>query len=83
MAGMRERGLVMDGAPEVVALIADWAAGLIEMPECRERYLTIVRQREQMRRARLHPLVGETILQLDDAQAGPVHANGDSEFSIP
>jgi hypothetical protein len=73
MADMRDRGLVMDQAPEVVALIEDWAAGSIEMPECRERYLAIVREREQMRRSRLNPLIGEGIMQLDEEQVAPVH----------
>jgi hypothetical protein len=80
LADMRERGLVMDQAPEVVSLIDDWAAGLINMPECRERYLTIVRQREEMRRTRLHPLVGEGIMQLDQEQTAPIDAAEDSRF---
>jgi hypothetical protein len=51
MARIRERGLVMDQDRDVMNLIDDWTAGLIEMPECRQRYLGVLCRRKQDGRA--------------------------------
>jgi hypothetical protein len=51
MTRICERGLVMDQDLDVMNLFDDWTAGLIEMPECRQRYLDVLCRREQDRRA--------------------------------
>jgi hypothetical protein len=51
IASMFERGLTIDQDPEVWDLIRDWTEGLIDMPECRQRYLAVICQRRQERRA--------------------------------
>jgi hypothetical protein len=51
MARICERGLVMDKDRDFMNLINEWTAGLIEMPECRQRYLAVLCRRKQDRRA--------------------------------
>ena len=55
LARMRDRGFPLDGDADLIELISLWTSGAVEMPECRERYLAIVRNRNEALRSGRRP----------------------------
>jgi hypothetical protein len=50
LARLRFEGIAIETDREFLVLIDDWVLGLIDLPECRARYTSILLQRTEARR---------------------------------
>lgn len=78
----RRLGLEIDADPAFHALIECWVTGELTMPQARERYLAMLKEREQSRRERGLPVRPDPAVPKEEAKRATEDARARDEPSL-